>query len=242
MGNFLTIYRREMKSYFTSPIAYIFICAFLLLTSVIFFGLVGFFRMANPDLYGYFFFMPWVFAFIIPGLTMRLWSEEKRAGTVELLMTFPLRSWEVVLGKFCACYSVVLTTLILTFFVPLSIASVVELDWGVILASYLGSALIAAISTAVGCWASSLTQNQIVAFMVAMSVLVLITVIGWSPFVDQASKWVGDLAVGLSWFGTLYHYDNFQRGLVKVVGIVYSGSVLAFFLVLNNFAVEWRKY
>src|SRR5262245_3920649 len=120
MRNIWTIYRRELLGYFTSPIAYIFICAFLVVMGVYFFLLTDFFGQANPDLRNYFSVLPLTFALLIPAVTMRLWSEEKKAGTMEVLMTLPLKSWEVVLGKFLAGYTVILATILLTLTVPIS--------------------------------------------------------------------------------------------------------------------------
>jgi ABC-2 type transport system permease protein len=243
MANLWTIYRREMKSYFTSPVAYIFICAFLVFMSVFFFFFTPFLRSDNPDLRLYFFLLPFTYALLIPAVTMRLWSEEKRAGTVEMLMTLPLRSWEVVLGKFLAGYTIMAITILLTLCLPLSVSLVLSLDWGVIFASYIGVFLLAGVYVAVGTWASALTQNQIVAFLVALVILFLLAGIGLAPVMDSLNKFLPALGLGkLGWFGTSYHAENFQKGLLNPVDLVYVASMMAFFLILNNFAVEWRKY
>jgi len=163
MSNTITIYRREMGHYFTSPIAYIFICAFLGVMAVYFFLFNGFFQQQNPDLRSYFVAFPFAFALLIPAVTMRLWSEEKKAGTVEVLMTLPLKSWEVVLGKFLAGYTVIALTLLLTLTIPITISFILEIQWGIVFSSYVGALLLAAVYVAVGAWVSALTQNQIVA-------------------------------------------------------------------------------
>ncbi len=229
-------------SYFTSPIAYIFICAFLVVMGVFFFFYNPFFQQPNPDLRNYYSILPLTFALLIPAVTMRLWSEEKKSGTVELLMTLPLKSWELVIAKFLAGYSVMVITLLLTMTVPLSVSLVVDLDWGVIFASYLGALCLAAVYISVGSAISAMTENQIVALLSAMVVLFILWGIGFPQVVQALNNVVGRLGTGLGWFGSLYHFENFAKGLVNPVDIVYAVSMTAFFLVLNNFAVEWRKF
>lgn len=229
-------------SYFTSPIAYIFICAFLVVMGVFFFFYNPFFQQPNPDLRNYYSILPLTFALLIPAVTMRLWSEEKKSGTVELLMTLPLKSWELVIAKFLAGYSVMVITLLLTMTVPLSVSFVVDLDWGVIFASYLGALCIAAVYISVGSAISAMTENQIVALLTAMVALFILWGIGFPQVVQSLNNVVGRLGTGLGWFGSLYHFENFAKGLVNPVDIVYAVSMTAFFLVLNNFAVEWRKF
>jgi len=242
MRNVCTIYRRELSSYFTSPIAYIFICAFLVVMAVYFFLFQGFFQRPNPELRAYFGALPLTFALLIPAVTMRLWSEEKKEGTIEMRMTLPLKAWEIVVGKFCAGYTVITLTLLLTAVVPLSVALVVELDWGVILSSYLGAFLLAGVYIAVGSWMSALTSNQIVALLVSMVVLFVLWGIGFPQVVGVLNNVFTPLGTFLGWFGTSFHYENFIKGVVNPVDLIYVFSMIAFFLILNNFAVEWRKY
>lgn len=231
-----------MKSYFTSPIAYIFICAFLVIMGIWFFFFNGFFRSSNPDLRSYFIAFPFTFAFLIPAVTMRLWSEERRSQTIEVLMTLPFKSWQVVVGKFFAGYTVMIITLLLTLFIPLSVTMVLSLDWGVIATSYIGALLLAGVYTAVGTWTSALTENQIVAFLVAMVLLFAIAGIGLPGVMDDVDNFIPGVGKALGWFSTFHQYEDFQKGLVNPVGIVYAASMMALFLILNHFAVEWRKY
>ena len=241
MKNVWTIYRREIQSYFTSPIAYIFICAFLVVMGVYFFFLNQFFSQAEPDLRPYFWFLPLAFALLVPAVTMRLWSEEKKTGTVEVLMTLPLKSWEIVLGKFLAGYTVVFLSLLLTLSVPLSVQLVVDLSWGVILGSYLGAFLLAGVYIAVGAWLSALTENQVVALLVAMVIFIVL----WSFSIPQVTEvltnYLGEIGRVIGWYGTFAHYQSFIKGIVNPVDIVYAVAMMAFFLILNNFAVEWRR-
>lgn len=242
MTNVWTVYRREMLSYFTSPIAYIFGIAFLVTLGVFFFLYNGFFSRASPELRFYFYILPLAFVLLIPAVTMRLWSEEKKAGTLEMLMTLPLKSWEVVLGKFMAGYSVILLTLLLTISVPLTVAMTVDLDWGVVFTSYLGAFLLAGVYIALGAWISALTENQVVALLVSMVFLFVLWGIGFPHVVDFFNGIKSGLGRAIGWFGTSSHYEGFIKGIVNPVDIVYALSLMAFFLILNNFAVEWRKY
>ncbi len=241
MGNLLTIYRREVRSYFTSPIAYIFVCVFLVLMGALFFFINQFFQQTSPDLRSYFQWLIFAFLLLVPPITMRLWSEEKKSGTMEILMTLPFRSWQVVLGKYFAGFTVVAATLLLTLVVPLSISLVLELDWGVIFTSYVGAFLMAAVYLAVGSWASAMTENQIVALLVSMVLLALLVTLGFPTVVDLLNELLG-IGTAISWFCAYPHYENFIRGLLNPVDFVYALSLTAFFLILTNFAVEWRKY
>lgn len=242
MPNVCTIYRREISSYFTSPIAYIFICAFLVVMGVYFFLYQGFFQRPNPELRSYFGALPLTFALLIPAVTMRLWSEERKEGTIEMLMTLPLKAWQIVVGKFLAGYTVIALTLLLTFTVPLSVSWVVDLDWGVVLSSYLGAFLLAGVYIAIGSCVSALTANQIVALLVSMVVLFVLWGIGFPQVVSVLNNVVSPLGTFLGWFGTSFHFENFIKGVVNPVDLIYVFSTMIFFLILNNFAVEWRKY
>ncbi|MCH2375242.1 MAG: ABC transporter permease subunit [Planctomycetes bacterium] len=241
-GNVGTIYRREIASYFTSPIAYIFVCAFLVVMGIFFFLINGFFQNPNPELRTYYTWFIFAFLLLTPPVTMRLWSEEKKSGTIEILMTLPFKSWQVVIGKYLASYTIVVITLVLTLVVPLSVSAVLDLDWGVILSSYVGALLMSAVYMAVGSWASAMTENQIVALLGSMIVLALLVVLGLPPVMETLNRLVSGLGGFLGWFGTYPHYLNFTKGLINPVDVVYSLSLTAFFLILNNFAVEWRKY
>lgn len=249
MRNCWTIYRREVGTYFNSPIAYIFIVLFVLIQSFLFFVVNDFFSMNFPDLRVYYGILPWVFTVFIPAVTMRLWSEEKRAGTVELLMTSPFRSWELVVGKFFAGYTVIVVTLLLTLAVPISVDFVTDFDWGVIFTTYVGALVMASVYTALGAWVSTFTQNQIVALLVSVACCFVIAFLGAPQVIDflngvGAGIWGESWKLGsfVGWFGTYGHFQEFTRGLVNPVDVIYALSLTAFFLTLNNVFVEGRKY
>lgn len=243
MRNVLTIYRRECAASFNSPIAYIFICAFLAIMAFLFFIFLRFFSQQSPDLRSYFFLAPMAFFVFVPAVTMRLWSEEKRQGTLEFLMTLPFRTWELVTAKFLAAYTILAACLLLTVAVPLSISFVLPIDGQALVASYLGAFLIAGVYIALGAWISALTENQIVAFMISVVVCAVFCFMGW----DQVMEWIDKnvskgLGQFLGYFGTTYHYRKFEQGQVSAVDVVYALSMIGLFLGLNNFAVERRKY
>ncbi|MEC9032868.1 MAG: ABC transporter permease subunit [Planctomycetota bacterium] len=242
MRNILTISRREVAAYFNSPIAYIFMILFIFILSFLFFVFFPFFSQTNPDLRNFFFWFPWVLSIFIPAVTMRLWSEERRSGTIELLLTWPLQAWEVVVGKYLAGLFVIAISLILTLVVPISLSSSVSsLDWGVIFTSYLGALLISSVYIALGSWASTLTNNQIVSLLIAIAFSLVMVGIGYPPVVKFLNGLPG-LGNFIGWFGTDSHFREFSKGLINPVGLIYGFSLTVFFLVLNNLFVEGRKF
>jgi ABC-2 type transport system permease protein len=248
MRNIWTIYRRELGTYFDSPIAYIFIVLFLAIQAFLFFVLNNFFGQNFPEVRVYYGLLPWVFAVFIPAVTMRLWSEEKRAGTIELLMTLPFRSWEIVVAKYLAAYTVIAASIALTAVVPISLSSVVDIEIGSLLATYAGAFVIASVYIALGAWVSTFTQNQVVALLVSVSFCFVVAFLGSPPVIDflnsltESADAPGKLGTFVGWFGTYSHFQEFTRGLVNPVDIIYAVSVTAFFLTLNNVFVEGRKY
>ena len=242
MRNILTISRREVAAYFNSPIAYIFMILFIFILSFLFFVFFPFFSQTNPDLRNFFFWFPWVLSIFIPAVTMRLWSEERRSGTIELLLTWPLQAWEVVVGKYLAGRFVIAISLILTLVVPISLSSSVSsLEWGVVFTSYLGALLISSVYIALGSWASTLTNNQIVSLLIAIAFSLVMVGIGYPPVVKFLNALPG-LGNFIGWFGTDSHFREFSKGLINPVGLIYGFSLTVFFLVLNNLFVEGRKF
>ena len=243
MQNVWTIYRREFASSFNSPIAYIFISAFLAIMAFFFFIFYRFFSQQSPDLRIYFEILPLAFFVFIPAVTMRLWSEEKKQGTLEVLMTLPFKTWELVVGKFLAGYTIVGLTLLLTILLPISVSLVLPLDGTALIASYTGAFLIAGVYIAIGCWLSALTENQVVAFVVAVLACALVCFMGFPNVIDWINKTLFDgLGRFVGYFGTFYHYQKFAQGQIAAVDVIYALSMIGLFLGLNNFAVESRKY
>ena len=236
-GNVVTVARKEFKSYFDSPIAYIFITAFLLLVNFLFFW--TFFVAGQADMRPFFGTMPFVFLFFVPSITMRLWAEERKMGTLEILLTLPVEEKEVVLGKFLSSFAFLAVMLLLTFNVPLVVGSLGDPDWGVVICGYLGTLLMGASYLAIGLFASSLSENQIVAFILAIVIGVGLLIVGEWFFLML----VPDLLVPLfSYLGMGTHFESLGRGVIDSRDIIYYLSIIGVFLYLNINAVENRSW
>ncbi len=241
MGNIFRVFRKEVGGYVNSASAYIFLIVFLVLGSTLFFKLGQFFPNRQANLGGFFIFVPWLFLFFLPAIAMRVWSEEKKSGTEELLMTMPVRDWEVVVGKYLAALALLLLALVLTFPLPLALQHFTSpktpVDWGPVWCGYLGSFLFGSTILAVGTWASSLTQNQIIAFILGCSISFVLIVLGFQPV--YAVLPFGDT---LSQLSPWTHFVSMYRGVVTAPNIVFQLSAAAFFLYLNIRSVESRKW
>jgi len=237
MKRTLPILRREFASYFNSPIAYIYLTVFVSLLSWMF--LKTFFVIGEASMRDFFGLVPWVFLFFIPAVTMRSWAEEKKVGTMELLMTLPVSNLEAVLGKFLASFAFLLVSLALTLVLPIVVGALGRPDQGQILGGYLGSVLIGAAYLAIGLFISSLTENQIVAFIVSVVVVFALFIVGE----DFVLFGVPDRLVSiLSYLSLGGHFDSISRGVVDSRDIIYYLSVIGFFLYLNVKSVEARKW
>jgi len=232
-----TIFHRELKSYFSSPVAYIVILAFLGVTHWLFFR--TFFLANQSSLRPFFTLLPWIFLFLCPAITMRAWAEEKKLGTLEVLMTFPVREREAVLGKFLAAFTFLVITLGLTLSLPLTVLMVGSPDPGQIWGGYLGACLLGAAYLAIGLFASSLTENQIVAFILAILAGFALLIIGedFALFSMPAA-----LVPVCAWLGLGAHFDSIGRGVIDSRDILYYLTVTGFFLFLNQLSLESRKW
>jgi ABC-2 type transport system permease protein len=237
MKTILTIFWKEFRGYFNSPIAYIFIISFLVFTNWLFFK--GFFLMNQASLRSFFSILPWVFMFLAPAVTMRSWAEEKKLGTVELLMTLPVRDYEVVLGKFLAGFIFLIVTLLCTFPLPLTVMAVGNPDIGPIWGGYLGAFLMGGAYLAIGCFASSLTENQIVAFIIAIFLSFTLLIIGENLVIMNLPA---ALVPVFTFLGLGAHFESIGRGVIDSRDIVYYSSIIGFFLFLNGLSVESRKW
>ena len=240
--NTWVLFKRELSTYFNSPVAYVFAVLFLGITNFIFFNVMGFFTMEQAEMRSYFALMPWVFMFFIPAITMRLWAEEEKVGTVEQLMTLPVTPVEAVLAKWLAGYVFLLFNLVLTFSVPLTIAALGDPDWGPILGGYIGSALLGATFMAIGAFASSLNKNQIIAFVLAVVFCFVLHIISLPQVVARVTEFSRVLGSVTDLIGVQVHFDNLARGVLDLRDVVYFVSVTVLFLTLNTLGVESRKY
>ncbi|MBM3320062.1 MAG: ABC transporter permease subunit [Candidatus Eisenbacteria bacterium] len=237
MKNTWTITRKEFRSYFDSPVAYIYITFFLMLSSWLF--LRGFFLVGQASMRGFFGILPWLLLFFVPAATMRLWAEEKKLGTIELLMTLPVKDHEVVLGKFLASFFFLTVTLALTFSLPILISVLGDPDGGAIWGGYIGAVLLGASFLAIGLFVSSLTENQIVAFIIGITLIFAFFIVSEEFVLYNAPR---PLVPILKFLGLGAHYDSIGRGVIDSRDVIYYLSVIGFFLFLNIRSVESRKW
>lgn len=236
MRSILTIFRKEFRGYFDSPVAYVFIIAFLSFLNWLYFR--GFFMSGQLEMREFFFFLPWIFLIFIPAVTMRLWAEEKKLGTIEVLMTLPVKDYEVVAGKFLASFFFVAVALALSFPIPLTLALMGSVDLGPIIGGYVGACFLGGAYLAIGLFVSSLAENQIVAFIIAVIVSFALLMIGQDFVIITLPEKLVPLC---SFLGLGRHFASLERGVIDSRDLVYYLSVIWFFLFLNVQAVQSRK-
>ncbi len=242
MNNLGVIFKRELASYFLTPLAYIFIVIFLFLNGIFTFYLGQFFERGQADLQPFFEFHPFLYLILIPPVAMRLWAEERKSGSIELLMTLPISLAEAVLGKFLAAWCFTAVALLGTFPVWLTVAYLGEPDHGVIVAGYLGSLLMAGAYLAIGSCMSALTNNQVVAFVLSVVVCFLFIVSGFPMVLDFFSAWAPALIVNtVASLSFLTHFDAIVQGVIDLKDIVYFASLIGFWLFANAVIVELKK-
>lgn len=256
------ILRRELASYFSTPLAYVFIVIFLFLTGLCTFYFGALFERGQSSLIPMFSFLPWMFLFLGPAVAMRLWSEELKTGTVELLFTQPLTVWQAVLGKFLAAWLFVGIALVLTFPTWWTVAWLGNPDHGAIIAGYVGAFVLAGAFLAVGSCMSALTNNQVIAFVLAFVVCAVFVLAGFSAVTDWSRElfahiaswgfWSDGLRSGIESFGAaitdgiaglsfLTHFENIMKGVVNLRDLLFFGLVIAFFLLASTVLLDARK-
>jgi gliding motility-associated transport system permease protein len=238
MQKSLIIAGKEFRSYFNSSIAYIFMVVFLVLSSVLFFELQKFFVVGQATLRDFFGLIPILFLFFIPAISMRMWSEEMKLGTMETMMTLPVRDWEVVLGKFFAGFLFLILTVALTFPLPVMVSSLGNPDTGALVCGYLGLILLGGAYLAIGLWISSITENQIVAFIISFVICLILFIAGVDLILTTLPKWMIPFMKGIS-LGS--HFSSIERGVIDSRDIIYYLSMIGFFLFLNVRSVESRR-
>lgn len=242
MNGLRLVFQREFMGYFATPLAYIFIIIFLFLTGLTTFYLGQFFETGEATLKNFFSFHPWLYLFLIPAVSMRLWSEETKSGTIELLMTLPVPLWAVVLGKYLAAWGFTLVALALTFPVWITVNYLGDPDNGVILASYIGSALMAGAYLAIGSTISATTRNQVIAFVITVSVCFLFTVSGLPMVLDFFSAWAPETLLSvIASFSFLTHFDAITNGVIDLRDVVYFVSLTTAWLYANAVILEMKK-
>jgi ABC-2 type transport system permease protein len=240
MKQVLPLFRREFAGYFRTAVAYVFLVGFLLISvSLSFSRFGGFFKAGIASLDAYFVFYPWLFLFIVPAAGMRLWSEEKRSGTIELLFTLPVTTLEAVLGKFLAGWAFLSLAILLSLPMALTIGYLGNPDWGVVASSYLGAILMAGGYLGVCSLTSALTKNQVVSFVVSVGVCAVLVFLGYSGFTSflESVMPVG-AADAISNFSFITHFNPMMRGIVDIKDVFFFVSLMGFTLFLNVVVLE----
>lgn len=242
MHNVLIIFRREFASYFATPLALVFIVIFLAFAGLFTFYLGGFYERAQADLAPFFNYHPWLYLFLIPALSMRLWAEERKSGTIELLMTLPVTPWQAVVGKFLAAWCVAGLALALTFPIWISVNYLGDPDNGTIVAGYIGSFLVAGGLLAIGACLSAATRNQVIAFIFTVVVSFLFLLSGIPLVLNVFQGWapqpVIDAVASLSF---LTHFGSIAKGVLDVRDLLYFAAVIAVWLAANAIVLDLKK-
>ncbi|WP_416899597.1 MAG: ABC transporter permease subunit [Minwuia sp.] len=240
--NMLTIFRRELSGYFATPVAYVFIVIFLLTTAAFTFYLGNFFERGQADLKSFFTYLPWLYLFLIPAIGMRLWSEERKTGTIELLLTLPISVPAAVIGKFLAAWAFTGIALALTFPLWITVNYLGDPDNGVILAGYVGSLLMAGGYLAIASCLSATTQNQVIAFVVGTVVCFAFTVSGAPLVLEFFSAWAPQAVLDqIASFSFLVHFTSIVEGVIDIRDLVYFGTLIAVWLFANVVIIEHKK-
>lgn len=241
-SNIRAIAKRELKAYFDSPVAYVFLVIFLLLTGVFTFTFGGFFDRAEASLGAFFTWMPWLFLFLVPAVGMRLWAEERRGGTIELLLTMPISPWHAIVGKFLASWLFLAIALALTFPVVLTVNWLGDPDNGVIAAGYVGTLLLAGAYLAIASMTSAMTRNQVVSFILAVVLCLALILVGFVPITNLLERYASTRTVEtIASFGVLTHFDGFQKGVLDSRDVLFFASIIVFALFVTAVLIRSRR-
>ncbi|MHC4547538.1 MAG: ABC transporter permease [Planctomycetota bacterium] len=239
MGSTLTLARKEIHQIFLSPIAYAFLVVFLLFVNFMFFR--EFFLVRQASMAGFFGLFPLAFAIVLPGVTMRMWAEERNAGTIEFLLTSPIEAWHIVLGKFLAGLALVVLCIAFTLLVPFTVAGYGDLDAGPVIGGYVGAILMGGACIAIGMFLSAFTQDQIVSFLVGVIVLLTLVLLG-HPYISSLfgpGSWLGTFARVVS---PTTHFESIGRGVIDLRDVYYFVGITVLFLYLNARVIDLRRW
>ncbi|MEL0059817.1 MAG: ABC transporter permease [Verrucomicrobiales bacterium] len=232
-SNIWCVLKREWKGYFATPVAFVFIVIFLVLIGFFTFSsnLGQFFEREEASLASFFTWHPWIYLFLVPSVGMRLWSEERRQGTMELLLTMPVAPWHTILGKFLASWAFLALALLLTFPIILTTSYLGEPDYGPIVCGYIGSIFLAGGYLAVSSMTSALTRNQVISFILSVVICLFLVLAGYPPVTDMLVNWApGWLVDTVTSFSVMTHFFSFQRGVLDARDIVFFLSLIGFCL------------
>jgi ABC-2 type transport system permease protein len=241
--NVRTVFTREFKSYFDSPVAYVFLVAFLVLLGFMTFGVAMFYERRQADLTPFFFWHPWVYLLLVPASTMGLWADERRNGTIELLLTLPITLGQAIVGKFLAAWAFIGIGLACTFPIVLTTAWLGDPDSGAVFCGYLGSFLLAGAATAIGVFASSLSRSQVIGFVIALAITLFMLIAGFDPVVNAVAGWGVPQVItdALASCSLMAHFEALRRGVIDFADVGYYIGVIVFMLAAAQVVTENRK-
>jgi ABC-2 type transport system permease protein len=241
-SNIKAIMKRELGGYFTSPIAYVFLVIFLLLTGFFTFTVGNFFERGEASLVSFFTWHPWLYLFLVPAVGMRLWSEERRLGTLELLLTLPITTWQAIVGKFLASWAFLALALALTFPVVITVNWLGDPDNGVIMAGYVGSLLLAGAYLAISCMTSAMTRNQVISFILSVMICLFLILAGYTPVTDLLTRFAKPVVVQtIAAFSVMTHFEGFQRGVLDTRDVIFFASVIGFALFATGVIIRNQR-
>ena len=242
MRNIWIIAKRELGAYFGTPLAYVFLVIFVAMTGAFAFYIGNFFERGQADLQSFFAYHTWLYLLLVPAVAMRLWAEERKSGTIELLMTLPVTTWEAILGKFLAAWAFIGVALLLTIPMWFTVNYLGKPDNGVIFTSYIGSFLMAGAFLAIGSCISALTRNQVIAFIVAATICFLFVMAGSEMVLNLFRGWAPAFVTqAIASLSFLNHFDQIAKGVIGLPSLIFYLSLIAFFLFANMIIVEQRK-
>ena len=246
VARILCIFRREFRAYFATPLAAVFLVIFLFLAGFFTFNIGGLYERDQADLRPFFQFHPWLYLFLVPAVSMRLWAEERRTGTIELLTTLPFTVADLVIGKFLAAWGFTTLALLLTIPIWVTVSWLGNPDHGAIVVAYLASALMAGSFLAIGSCLSAFTKNQVIAFVLCAVVCFLVLLAGFPAVLDMLRSWMPDAAGdraarALGSMSAMTHFDSMMRGVIDLRDVVYFASVIVACVFLNILVIDWKK-
>ncbi len=237
-----TLVKRELGAYFTSPVAYVFLVIFLLLAGFFTFTAGNFFERGEASLAAFFAWHPWLYLVLVPAVGMRVWAEERRSGTIELLLTLPVAPWQAIVGKFLASWIFLAVALALTFPAVITVNVLGDPDNGMIAAGYVGSLLLAGAYLAITCMTSAMTRNQVVAFILSVVLCLFLILAGFNPVTDLLVRWASPAVVDtVAAFSVITHFDAFQRGVIDSRDLVFFLSVIGFALFATGVVIRGHR-
>jgi len=240
--NIKSITRRELGGYFGSPVAYVFIFIFLVLSGFFTFYISNFYETGQADLRPFFQWHPWIYLFLVPAVGMRLWSDERRTRTIELILTMPVTLFQIIVGKFIAAWIFIGIALVLTFPLVLTVVYLGNPDLGAIFSTYFGSFLLAGSYLSVGSVTSAMTKNQVISFILSVMVCLFLVLAGWSPILQILSGWAPVWLIDVvSGFSVMPHFLSMERGVLDLRDIFYFLSIIFFMLFANGLILQNRR-